>query len=98
MEWRETQIEFPKPEVAVIAFGLNRYNKGRRIRAFYAPRWTVEGSIEDECEASEYNEEDDNYYLREGWYETNEHEDVHWMVDFPVTHWMPLPAPPNSIT
>lgn len=41
---------------------------------------------------------DDEAYLPEGWYESNEHEDTHWHVsgDFEITHWMPLPAPPSS--
>ena len=30
----------------------------------------------------------------EGWYEWNEHEEVHWFVSDEVTHWMPIPPPP----
>lgn len=46
----------------------------------------------------EYSEEDDEYYLREGWYEVIKNWDAYTSVpveDF-VTHWMPLPQPPKG--
>ena len=51
----------------------------------------------DECD-SEYSEQDDEYYLREGWYEVIKNWDDYNSVvvnDF-VTHWMPLPEPPED--
>ena len=42
----------------------------------------------------EYNKEDDEYYLCEGWYEVIKNWDAYTSVpveDF-VTHWMPLPS------
>ena len=51
----------------------------------------------DEC-AVEYSEEDDEYYLLEGWYEVIKNWDDYNSVvigDF-VTHWMPLPEPPKE--
>lgn len=47
-----------------------------------------------------YSEENDDYFIPECWWE-NRHftpDDVYnSQVDCPVTHWMPLPAPPNNI-
>lgn len=47
-----------------------------------------------------YSEENDDYFIPEGWWE-NRHftpDDVYNSpVDCPVTYWMPLPAPPNNI-
>lgn len=46
----------------------------------------------------EYSEEDDEYYLREGWYEVIKNWYAYTSVpveDF-VTHWMPLPEPPKG--
>lgn len=93
MNWIEVKKQMPKSGKTVIAFGLNEYKKKRTLRAFYAARFTVED--DNEYEAAEYNEEKDEYYLKEGWYEYNEHEEVHWKIDFLITHWMPLPPPPT---
>ena len=48
----------------------------------------------DEC-AVEYSEEDDEYYLLEGWYEVIKNWDDYnsIVIDDFVTHWMPLPEP-----
>lgn len=41
-----------------------------------------------------YDEKTDEYYWPEGWYETNRHEEINWMVDEKVLGWQPLPEPP----
>ena len=51
--------------------------------------------VDDDC-VSEYNEENDEYYIAEGWYEVIKNWDDYGFVaihDF-VTHWMPLPEAP----
>jgi hypothetical protein len=65
---------------------------------YYAKRyaeqtWNNSGDI-----ACEYREEDDEYYLLEGWYEVIKNWDDYNSIvigDF-VTHWMPLPEPPKE--
>ena len=57
----------------------------------------IAGGFPDECNC-EYSEEDDEYYLCEGWYENIKNWDDYNSVtveDF-VTHWMPLPLPPKG--
>ena len=57
----------------------------------------IAGGFPDECNC-EYSEEDDEYYLCEGWYEVIKNWDDYNSVtveDF-VTHWMPLPEPPKG--
>ena len=57
----------------------------------------IAGGFPDECNC-EYSEEDDEYYLCEGWYEVVKNWDDFNSVaveDF-VTHWMPMPHPPKG--
>ncbi len=48
-----------------------------------------------------YSEENDDYFIPEGWWENRQFtpDDVYNSpVDCPVTHWMPLPLPPDRIS
>lgn len=94
MNWIKSEFLLPPAGTPVIVFGKNEYGKGRTLRAFYAPRHTIED--DNDYEAAQYCEEKDKYYLKEGWYESNEFEDVHWRIEFEVTHWMSLPKPPTD--
>lgn len=91
--WIPVGERLPGAEVMVLAYYKNSLGKHRRIRAFYAPKHTV--SAPDFEGDPDYDEAQDEYYLPEGWYEANEHEETHWQVDEPITHWMPLPEPPK---
>lgn len=51
-----------------------------------------------ECE-TEYDEDNDCYWIKECWYETNVIDDnPNWIIngDYIVTHWMPLPDGPEN--
>ena len=52
--------------------------------------------VDDDC-VTDYNEEDDEYYISEGWYEViNNWDDYGYIaIDDTVTHWMPLPEAPK---
>jgi hypothetical protein len=63
------------------------------LRAVWYDRYTEEAG-DDEFEAGEYCEEKDEYFVREGWYEFNQYEGVHWAVGEEVTHWAEIPLPP----
>lgn len=67
--------------------------KGYVLRARWVAKFTDEGF--QELEDGDYNEEDDTYYLKEGWYETNFFEEVNWLVDDEVIAWQELPKPPD---
>lgn len=46
-----------------------------------------------------YDEENDCYFVPEGWWENrlfNQDDVCNNLIDCPVTHWMPLPEPPEE--
>lgn len=57
----------------------------------------IAGGFPDDCDC-EYSEKDDEYYLREGWYEVIKNWDDYnsVAVEDLVTHWMPLPELPKG--
>lgn len=65
---------------------------------YYAKRYTEQTWNNSGDIACEYREEDDEYYLLEGWYEViNNWDDYNSIAiaDF-VTHWKPMPEPPKE--
>lgn len=95
MGWTRCADAMP-PCQWVLAHYLNSHGNHRVVRACYYPRHHQEAWDSDMDGATEYDEATDTYYTAEGWYEENDHEDTHWKIDEPVTHWMFLPAPPES--
>lgn len=93
--WIKVSDRLPRPGVPVLAFvAPNESGKTRTIRAQHAPPKTLEQSPD--ADSGEYDEATDTFYCEEGWYETNEYEEVHWNVGGVVTHWMALPLPPKE--
>lgn len=93
MKWNKTGTQ--PWAVNLLAFGSHK-GEEKVIRARYICENCLVCEGNDEHNVSVYNEEKDEYYYQEGWYETNEFEDIHWKVEFEVTHWMSLPKPPDS--
>ena len=92
-KWIAVSERVPEAGQIVIAFYANEYKRPRQIRAFHVPQFTIEAHDEDDY--TEHCEDNDRPYLHEGWYECNEYEDRHWFVSGDITHWMPLPEPPE---
>jgi hypothetical protein len=92
--WLSSSETLPDSGVAVLAVVNDGISKPVVIRAMYAARHTLEPShdYEDDCD---YDEEDETYYCKQGWYENNCYEYTHYGVDGEVTHWMPIPSPPS---
>lgn len=99
--WIPVAERLPNCGQAVLAYYLNRQGMGRRIRAEYVTRWTVEAEMfaDPDTECVEYSEQDDTYYVTEGWYELIDNWDEYARIavnEGVVTRWMPLPAAPSS--
>ncbi len=102
-EWISVKDRLPESGVYVlICCEMHRYGdaiSGKYVcDGYYAEANNIiAGGFPDECNC-EYSDEDDEYYLCEGWYEFIKNCDGYDSVpveDF-VTHWMPLPEPPKG--
>lgn len=96
-QWIPVTERLPEPQLPVSAYGINTFGKGRTIKAKWIPKFNKEEEGDYDGDA-DYDEENDIFYWPEGWYEWNECEDMHFKVDFPITHWQPLPEPPKTET
>ena len=102
-EWISVKDRLPENGVHVLlCCEIHRYGgeiAGKYVcDGYYAEaNKIIAGGFPDECDC-EYREEDDEYYLCEGWYEVIKNWDDYNSVaveDF-VTHWMSLPNPPKG--
>ena len=96
-QWIPVSERLPESGVHVLVACEVRgqYCSGRYVcDGFYAKANTQPSyGYPDEC-VVEYSEEDDEYYLLEGWYEVVKNWDDYSsiVIDDFVTHWMPLPS------
>ena len=80
---------------------LYGYKNRYVCEAFYAEEYSIpEGKYPEDTDCYDYNEEDDEYYLKEGWYEVihnwGEYSSV--VIDDYVTNWMPMPGLPEEVS
>lgn len=106
-QWNKNTV--PKCEVGkcsdeVLATVEHRYNGKlyrRVVKAVYFPYhhctvedmgWNMDDGIPDDCE---YSEEDDSYWIPQGWYEVCDYSPdySYFTIDDKVTAWMKLPKP-----
>jgi hypothetical protein len=102
-EWISVEEVMPDSgEHCLLACKVTCYNGANYTYVcdgFHVDRWKEQefynGSGD---QAIEYNEDDDEYYLCEGWYEIIKNWDEYNSVaiDDTVTHWMHLPEPPKG--
>ena len=93
LEWISVKDRLPEPQVPVIVYATVHEGKKRRLRAQYAPKHTLFVHPGVQSDDEDYDEKTDEYYCKEGWYETSEFEEIHWRIQGEVTHWQPLPSP-----
>jgi hypothetical protein len=86
--WTQVEDRLPDPCVPKNVC-VERDGKRSVLRAAYAAPKTLEMNME--CDGGEHDERTDEWYCPEGWYEWNEHEEIHWRVTETPRAWAPLP-------
>lgn len=72
------------------------------VNGWYARKYSVKENVFSEWEMdSDYKEDEDEFYIPEGWYEftTQGNADLmNWYINAEVVAWMPLPEPYKEVT
>ena len=85
-EWVPVTERLPEPGIPVLLDIGAKYP----IRAAWAAKATLE-AFDDDSDWAEYDEETGSSWCPEGWYEWNQHEEVHWAVNAAPVAWCELP-------
>ena len=102
-EWISVKDRLPENGVHVLLCCEVHGDSGEIVGKYICDGYYAEankiiaGGFPGECNC-EYSEEDDEFYLCEGWYEVIKNWDDYnsVTVEDSVTHWMPLPEPPKG--
>ena len=101
--WHRVEEGLPDDEVPVLAMLHNTYGRNVVLKLCHIghhKRTTEEYGWQEYEGETEYDEENDCFWIPEGWWESNYHEDnLNWEIDETdgtITHWMPLPEPPKE--
>lgn len=99
-EWISVEDRLPDAEEEVRLCCVTSWGYRYQCQGFYVPPGTRRDDSDyswDWVCCEEYDEESDDYLVNPGWYEC-----IHNWYDYSacgikdkVTHWMPLPAPPD---
>lgn len=102
MDWISVKDQMPEPEVEVLVLIANKSGHKIITTAIYEDgKVSTDDSIWIWYDLDfDYDEENDQYLIPVGWWEYrhfNPDEVYNCNIDLPVTHWMPLPIPPEEV-
>lgn len=92
--WNSVKTSLPEKNQRVLATYKNSYGRRVTIIASYVREHEEESGYDDDESTYEYCEEDDTYYLKEGWYELIDNWPDYSSVavfEGEVDYWMPMP-------
>ena len=101
-KWISVKDRLPEPEQEVFVYVRSKISNYNYVCcAMHVPEnWYRQSSDfcwDFEC-CDEYDEEQDDYIVKQGWYESIHNWDDYSVVGIEdiVTHWMPIPEPPKG--
>ena len=98
LTWKPVS-EKPEKDQIVLATYLGQYGKRRCVRAVYIRQYEEEAGEDYEL-CVEYREEQDEWYLKEGWYELIDNWNTYFIVgnvEGVVDYWLPIPPVPDTL-
>lgn len=87
---KDCKTSTPVSGITYLAFGMDKNDELKMITAKFIPKYSIKIIGDYYLRDSDYNENDDAYYWPEGWYECNEAEEFHSVVDFEITHFQEI--------
>jgi len=103
LAWRPMSEGLPDNGQPVLASYANSYGSRKVIRAYHVQKfgelWFLDPYEDDDEVLYEYNDADDRYYLREGWYELIDNWPDYASVavcEGTIDYWMPIPDKPKE--
>ena len=94
-KWIPVSERLPEKETVLATVETKTFKHRYVCEAVWIPRWTWKASFDNWEDCSEYNEDEDEFYVIEGWYERVHNWDEYsyiWIEDN-VIAWQPMPEP-----
>ena len=94
-KWIPCSERLPEKETVLATVETKTFKHRYVCEAVWIPRWTWKASFDSWEDCSEYNEDEDEYYVLEGWYErVHNWDDYSYVgIEDDVIAWRPMPDP-----
>jgi hypothetical protein len=104
-KWVSVKDALPecKKSVFISCTSPHTGNRFTQKAVYISPKTVLaDDFLSDECDCSdgimEYDDENDCYWVTEGWFEDSLEAEINYHITWEVTHWQPLPPPPTEET